>query len=112
MSKLLPMNIPNRVIRDNIMMINLEQMEFTYGRKNENVDTIEWKEKKGIINFISCYNSNHILNTVFPKFIQIVISNIDIVSFMIYFDGILNREISQFSRDIKYRTVSRIIAAS
>ena len=40
------MNIPNRVIRDNIMMINLEQMEFTYGRKNESVDTIEWKEKK------------------------------------------------------------------
>ena len=46
-SKLLPMNIPNKVSRDNIMMINLEQMEFTYGRKNESVDTIEWKEKKG-----------------------------------------------------------------
>ena len=54
------MNIPNRVIRDNIMMINLEQMEFTYGRKNESVDTIEWKEKKG-----SSISFHAIISTIF-----------------------------------------------
>ena len=61
MSKLLPMNIPNRVSQDNIMMINLEQMEFTYGRKNKSVDTIEWKEKKG-----SSISFHAIILTIFP----------------------------------------------